>query len=292
MNNTFIRARAECTACLKRKYPYMVPEDAPAELVADYQKRVFEIIEGAPDEYASPVIVRDISDVHEEIFGTRIQYTEQKSYYNRLMLDQEDRLREAITEAADPLERAIQYAIVGNYIDLSAFASLDEGFIWESLQQTDRFPLPEKGYKDFCTSLNKAKNVVFLTDNCGEIVVDKLLIETILGLYPDIESFTAIVKGAEVQNDATMEDAAQTGLDRVVRVIGNGNNIAGTWLPECSEEAVRLIESADLIISKGQANLETLRGLGLPIYYIFMCKCTMLSEDYGVPVLTGMLLHE
>jgi uncharacterized protein with ATP-grasp and redox domains len=139
--------------------------------------------------------------------------------------------------------------------------------------------------------LGRAKRLVYLTDNCGEIVIDKLMIEQICKINPELH-VTVIVRGKEILNDATMEDAIQVGLDQITTVTGNGSNIAGTCLDEISEEAKNLIEQADFIISKGQGNFETLQECGLNIYYLFLCKCMMFANRFQVPRFTGMLLND
>lgn len=121
--------------------------------------------------------------------------------------------------------------------------------------------------------------------------MDKLLMKTINQIYPEV-SITAVVRGGNVLNDATMEDAKQIGLTSCVTTIHNGNNIAGTWEPALSEEARYTLNNAEIIISKGQANYETLRYCGKNIYYLFLCKCEMLAKDCGVPRFTGMFVND
>ena len=121
--------------------------------------------------------------------------------------------------------------------------------------------------------------------------MDKLLIGQLKALYPQME-LTVIVRGGEVLNDATVEDAVQVGLTELVPVIDNGNSIAGTWMDEVSAQARHVMEDADLILAKGQANYETLRGCGMNIYYIFLCKCEMFARMFQVPRFSGMLLKE
>ena len=136
-----------------------------------------------------------------------------------------------------------------------------------------------------------AEKLIFITDNCGEIVLDKLLIKTILKEYPQIKA-EAIVRGEAVLNDATLKDAKQVGLTAVLPVFGNGTAIAGTCLSRIPQTVMKKIDSADIIIAKGQANFETLRYCGKNIYYIFMCKCQMFADRFGVPKLSGMLLND
>ena len=116
--------------------------------------------------------------------------------------------------------------------------------------------------------------MVYLTDNCGEVVLDKMLVKLLKEMYPNLD-ITVIVRGEQILNDATMEDAVQIGMTDMVNVIGNGNNIAGTWLDAVSEQALKLIDQADVIIAKGQGNFETLYGCGKNIYYMFLCKCQL-----------------
>ena len=139
--------------------------------------------------------------------------------------------------------------------------------------------------------LNSAKKLIFLTDNCGEIVLDKLLLETIVKVYPHLEC-TIIVRGEPVLNDATMEDALQVGIEACGKVIPNGTNIAGTYIPWISAEARQVMEEADMLISKGQGNFESLHGCGLNIYYLFLCKCQWFMERFGLPQYSGVFINE
>ena len=139
--------------------------------------------------------------------------------------------------------------------------------------------------------MKQGRKAVYITDNCGEVVLDKLLMEEMKRENPEL-SFTCIVRGAPVHNDATMEDALQVGLSSVSRVIPNGSWMNGTVLSQLSQEAREAIMAADLIISKGQANHETLLGSGLNVFYLFLCKCELFVERYGCPLFTGVLVRE
>ena len=130
-----------------------------------------------------------------------------------------------------------------------------------------------------------------MTDNCGEIVLDKLLLETIAGIAPHVEK-TIIVRGEPVLNDATMEDALQVGIEKCGKVIPNGTNIAGTYIPWLSAEAKLAMDEADILISKGQGNFESLHGCGRNIYYLFLCKCQWFMERFGLPQYSGVFINE
>ena len=126
---------------------------------------------------------------------------------------------------------------------------------------------------------------------CGEIVLDKLLIEEIMRMNPEL-SVTALVRGSSEGNDATMEDAAEVGLPSVCRVVGNGAPIDATVLRYLSGEARALLRESDFIVAKGQANYESLYGSGLHVFYLLMCKCDFFTERFQVPKYSGVLTEE
>lgn len=133
--------------------------------------------------------------------------------------------------------------------------------------------------------------MVYLLDNCGEIVLDKLLIRLLQVLYPNLK-ITAVVRGGEVVNDATMEDARMTGLTEIVDVIGNGDDVAGTILSRVSPECLQIIEQADVILAKGQGNFESLHGCGKNVYYLFLCKCDWFMRKFQAERFQGMFVNE
>ena len=122
-------------------------------------------------------------------------------------------------------------------------------------------------------------------------MADKIFIKTILQEFPQI-SAEVIVKGNPVLNDATLEDALQIDLNSVVKVSHNSSGMAGTVLGDISDQALKKLDSADIIIAKGQANFETLRHCGKNIYYIFMCKCKLFADRFNLPKFSGMLLND
>ena len=152
-------------------------------------------------------------------------------------------------------------------------------------------PEVEQEYKNFCQDMKKAANVVYITDNCGEIVLDKLAISVMKKTFPNVR-ITALVRGLPAGNDATMEDAEFCGLTDLVPVLGNGSDVGGTWLHGISAHAQELLQSADVIFSKGQGNYETLHGCGLNIYYLFLCKCDWFIHLFQAKSLQGMFINE
>ena len=286
-----IRLNPGCISCLLKSRLEDFPEDTPHEMQIEYMQRVLKAISETPKSEGAPVIVRTINQIQKEMFGYNKDFTHVKSHFNELMLEKAPSVREKLNQSEDSLKLAIQYAMTGNYIDFGAMNNVDEEQLDQLLDQATGNHVDEKEYASLKADIEKARSIVYLTDNCGEIVMDKLLIEEIKKQNPNAQ-ITAIVRGKPVLNDATMEDAIQVGLTELVNVIGNGSEIAGTYLEEISEEAKNAIDCADVIFAKGQGNFETLRMCGKNIYYIFMCKCEMFAKRFQVPKYYGMLIND
>lgn len=285
------RLHHECLSCMTKVHLNKYPEGTTDEQKVEYMQRVLKVLAEAPEKYGAPVIVRTINQIQDEMFGMKQDYAQIKRHYNQVMLNHEEQVKSKLAQSDDPIKTGIQYAMIGNYIDFGARISVNEEQLTELLNDSDRFVIDEKQYGELTDDLESAHKMVYLTDNCGEIVMDKLLIREIQKKYPDLK-VTVLVRGEEVINDATLEDAAQVGLTESAEVLPNGSDIAGTWLEEISEEAKSVLEEADVIISKGQGNFETLRKCGMNIYYIFLCKCDLFANTFQVPKLTGMLINE
>lgn len=256
-----------------------------------YMQSILKIISDADKEMSAPELLSQINEVKRDMFGKAEDFTEIKKHFNSMMMSFENDIMSKINSANDPLKMGLCYAMTGNYIDFGALDSVGEDKLRELIENVNENMIGDKEYDDFKSEIEKSKRVVYLTDNCGEIVFDKVFISVIKNMFPDV-SITAIVRGYDVLNDATMADAKEIGLDRVVEVIDNGTDIAGTCLDKISEKASEIIDSADLIISKGQGNFETLQMCGKNIYYVFLCKCQMFADRFNVPLYSGMLIKE
>ncbi|MBQ7867345.1 MAG: DUF89 family protein [Clostridia bacterium] len=286
------RLQPECIRCLVERQLYAYPADAAPDKQLDYMQRLLGLIAGARRDVGVPVLSREIKRLKEELFGTAEDYTQIKRHFNALMLAREGEMQSCIEAAADPLLEGLKYAFTGNYIDFgAAMHKVDEQQLDELLASPPPFEADEQTVASLRADLLAAKRIVYLTDNCGEIVMDKLLMRVIRRMNPEAE-LVVIVRGDDVLNDATREDARQVGLDTVARVMDNGSDVAGTWLEEISQEASHTLKTADVILAKGQANFETMRGCGMNVYYLFMCKCSMFASRFNVPRFTGILTHD
>lgn len=263
----------------------------PDEVRNPYMHAVTRILADAAGTDTPPAAIARIQDLRRDLLGTTDNYKDVKRQFNDLMLKEAPALRERIDRSSDPLAEAMGIAMAGNYIDFGAIKNVSTEKLAELLTKEDLSRLPPDEYSIFRGELTKAKRLAYLTDNCGEIVLDRLLIETILQQYPNI-LVTAVVRGAPVVNDATTEDAIEAGLDRVAEIVSNGTRIGGTQLDAIAEDARRAIEAADLVISKGQGNFETLSGSRLNIYYLFLCKCPMFTDRFGMPLYQSVFAND
>lgn len=286
-----IRLYPECVKCLLSKQLEKCPDDTPLEQKVEYIQKVLKIVADAPKSTSAPVLVRQMYDLQKEMFGIYTDYTEIKSYFNKVMLGLEDKLWMEIHNAEDSLKRAIQYAMIGNYIDFAALKNVDEKILLGFLDKASEEQVDEKELESLRKEIESGKEVVYILDNCGEIVTDKLFMRLMKQMNPQIH-ITAMVRGGQVMNDATREDADEVELDKITTVIDNGSNIAGISLSDIKDEAKEILDNADLIIAKGQGNFETLHQCGKNIYYIFMCKCTMFMNRFSLPQFTGVLVNE
>ncbi len=199
--------------------------------------------------------------------GLRDPYAAEKQESNAFALALEPRIRELIHAEVDPLRAAVQFAINANVLDYGAQHQLDRDTILHSCRQPpviDHFSL-------LVQQLAGRPNILYLADNCGEIVFDKLLIELLLARGCRV---TVAVRQDPIINDATLEDAVLCGLDRLCPVITNGADAPGTPLSMCSDEFRRHFEAADCIISKGMGNFECLSDVPAPIFFLFLVKCS------------------
>ncbi len=185
------------------------------------------------------------------------------------------RLKTLVAEASDPLDVAVRLSIAGNIIDLGPDLKYD---LWETVEQTLIQPFAVDDRPAFREALAGAERVLYLADNAGETVLDRVLIET---LHTPVNY---AVKGGPILNDATLEDALAAGVDGAAKIISTGSDAPGTVLRSCSQEFRQLYEEADLVIAKGQANYETLSANGARTFFLLQAKCSILARDAGVPV--------
>ena len=286
-----MKINAFCMSCLVQAQARRIQKFQDEEKKACYMREVLHMIAESDPKWSAPALLEPISKLYEKYWGMQNDLEEEKKTFNELLLSMEDDLEQKIRSRKDPLEAALCLARLGNYIDFSALGEVSAERLLELLAQAEQETLDTAEYRHFCKDLKDGKHLVYLTDNCGEIVLDKILIKLLREQYPQL-MIEVLVRGVAVTNDATVEDARYVGLTEVAPVFGNGSGIAGTELTHISKEAKEKLEQADLILSKGQGNFETLHTCGLNIYYLFLCKCDWFMQRFHAEHLKGMFVNE
>ena len=213
-----------------------------------------------------------------EQIGQSDPYRPIKDRFNQLALKLYPTLREWVEDSNRPMETAVRLVIAGNVIDFGVNSQLTEDQVRQSVTHALSAPL-DADLNEFFRAISDAERILYLADNAGEIVFDRLLIER---LPP--EKVTVAVRGLPVINDAVMQDAEDAGLTELVEVIDNGSDAPGTILSDCDKTFVDRFNEADLIISKGQGNYETLNDVDKDIYFLLKVKCSVVARDIGCEI--------
>jgi uncharacterized protein with ATP-grasp and redox domains len=226
-----------------------------------------------------PAMGQYIHRLIRQLTGNNDPYREIKVQCNRSALKVYPELKRRVRQSDDPFKTAVRLAIAGNIIDFGVNSSLDDSHISEAIERCLAAPLAACAVEDFKDALRGAKQILYLADNAGEIVFDRLLIK----LMP-VEKVTFVVKGSPVINDATMLDALAAGIEDLVEIIDNGSDVPGTILETCSDEFRDSFDAADLIVAKGQGNYETLSDIPKNVFFLLMAKCHVIARDIGCKV--------
>jgi damage-control phosphatase, subfamily I len=246
----------------------------------DYRKRqeffgFFNLTMGRKYHLTMPEIHSELNDEFCRITGLTDIYSAEKQVSNEIALELYEQLKPQVLISSDPFNRALRLAIAGNIMDYGVSADFDIHKTIEKVLTAD-FAIDHSILLK--QQIQQAKKIVYLGDNAGEIVFDKLLIE--LMIHPNV---IFVVRGSAVLNDATREDAHSVGMDVVADVIDNGSKVPSTVLSTCSPEFVKHYNEADLIISKGQGNFEGLIDENDPrIFFLLTVKCDVVAELIGV----------
>ena len=257
----------------------------------EYLAEIKALLDNRKETDTSPYMVYLFNKVHVRYFGKGADYSVIKKQYNDLVLAMEDSLRHEINSAEEPLAKAMMMSRAGNYIDFGAMNSVDRDEFLSLFSNTEMREDDRKTYVSFLRECTDAKTFLLICDNCGEIVLDKLMLEQLKLRFPHL-TVRAMVRGDNVLNDATAEDAKYVGLDTEAKIISNGEAVAGTTYEMLPDEAKNVLDNSDVILAKGQGNYESLSGQGRHIFYEFLCKCELFTSRFNVPKLTGIFIEE
>ena len=279
-----MRVNDQCAACLLDKQEHKTNDP-------EYLEKVERILKNRKESDTAPYLVYLFNQAYERRFGKTEPYKEIKRTYNDYVLSLEDAIRLRIESDCTPLAASFAYARIGNYIDFGAMNQVDSNTFMDLLSSArvsePDLPVLESLIRE-CGSANR---FLLIADNCGEIVLDKLFLEQVKKQFPKIQ-ISVLVRGEEVLNDVTCEDARYVGLDSIAEIISNGSSMAGTVYEMLPDDAKAAMDHADVILAKGQGNYETLSGQGRHIFYSLLCKCELFTNRFKVPKLTGLLIEE
>jgi len=215
---------------------------------------------------------------------------QEKQLSNQFVLDRLDAIRSRVESAGDPVYAALQFAVLGNYLDFSAlFGQVSFEALDEMLDSALDMELDKDCYQLFVSDLQTGHRFLYITDNAGEICFDRVLAEVIAKKYPQLE-ITFCVRGAPVSNDATREDAVVAGIR--FPIIDNGTAIGGTAISRVNQETKDAIASADVILAKGMGNTESMFGCGYNVYYAFLVKCQRFMQFFDAPKMKPMFIRD
>lgn len=232
-----------------------------------------------------PEIARRIHQLIQQQAGKTDLYREEKRRQNAMALAWLPEMQRRVQVSEDPLELALRLAIAGNVIDCGVTDEISEQAVAAALEKALREPI-QGDLTAFRKAIQSARQILYLADNAGEIVFDRLLMEQI-----GFGKITLVVRGQEILNDATRSDVEAAGLDQLVSVMDNGSGVPGTLLTDCSASFRERFAASELIISKGQGNFETLCGTSAKVFFLFKVKCEVIARRAGMPIGTHVLLH-
>ena len=286
-----LKLNTECILCHLRRNLETASKLGDEQTAMAFAKELMQQYLEAPEDASSPTLGPGANALFQKYYGLEPdRFRKEKEESNRFVMARLEDIRSRVEQAKDPLYAALQFAVLGNYIDFSAlqgkvsFQQLDE-----LLDKAQELELDADNYGSLQNELAAGKTLLYLTDNAGEICFDRILGEQIYAKYPHLQ-ITYCVRGGPAHNDATREDAILAGIP--FPVIDNGNTVGGTELRLLSSEAKQALETADVVIAKGQGNIETMYGCGYNVYYAFLIKCSRFVNVFGKPLLTPMLVKE
>jgi uncharacterized protein with ATP-grasp and redox domains len=270
-----MKTHLECIPCTLNSYLRLVDTAIiPPEKREELMRDILVFLSDVDYRISPPAMGRELHRMIRASLQNPDPYLEIKEKYNRMMLELYPSFREMVAKSSAPCETAMRLAMGGNVIDFGAKYQFD---VMETIHSAMDHELAIDDTASLKTALANARRLLYIGDNCGEIVLDKLFLESI-----DVAEKTFAVRGGPVVNDITREDAERVGMERVARVVTTGDDSPGAVWERTSREFRRLFQEADVVISKGQGNLEGLMEVRHDqIYFLLVIKCDLIGERIG-----------
>lgn len=275
-----MKVSRECIHCLARQAVEIAEEATnSAAMQEEIIKKSLQELGNLDFNETAPEIGFRMHQHAKNITGIEDPYKRLKEQYNEIAQEIYERIVEEkwLERAEDSFDMACRLAIAGNIIDFSVGLQLERSDVVKSVEDSIKHDIFGTGTSALRKAVEKADNIMYIADNAGEIIFDKFLLMNL-----PTDKVTYAVKGGPIVNDATMHDAISTGVADIVRVIDNGHSAQGTILKDCSGSFISEFNKADLIISKGQANFETLSDVkDKSIFYLLRAKCSSVASAIG-----------
>jgi len=272
-----VKTSLDCIPCFTRQAldAARMVSDSPA-VHEEIVRRVMSMAARMDFSQPPPVVGQKIHRIIRVLTGVDDPYRQVKDRFNRFALELYPGMKRRIACSADRFETAVRLAIAGNVIDLGLKSKVSEAEVERAIEEALAAPLPTESIVGLRESIAQADDILYIADNAGEIVFDRLLIEELLP-----KRVTVAVRGHAVLNDATRADAEAAGLLDMVEVIDTDSDAPGTVLTDCSDEFLERFARADLVLAKGQGNYETLSDADAEVFFLLKAKCEVIAEDIG-----------
>jgi uncharacterized protein with ATP-grasp and redox domains len=281
-----MKTRLDCLPCFLNQglkaARLCVPddEDLQYKFLLYWTSRLTELDINTPPPAIAGHLYRDIA----KFLKTYDPFYVDKKTANKRVIELLPRLRQIVRDSQDPLVRALEISIIGNYID----SGVAKDFPWEDALESEEQELDNGVYQRFYQAVHEHKQIMILGDNAGEIALDTILAAELQNLGCQV---TYVVRGKPVINDATLEDAQEVGMSGLCEVISSGVDTPGTVLSRCDQEFLDRFYNSPLILSKGQGNLESLVDECEGIFYALKVKCSVVAELIQLEEGTSALLY-
>jgi damage-control phosphatase, subfamily I len=291
--STTMKITTDCIACNLKAALMAIRELTTEEsAMRDLTAEIMQIpaMRGLDWSITGSQLVEQVSNRITAATNNHDPFRGRKEQQNQRCLELYPWLKSLVDGSEDSLFVPVNLAIIGNSIDPMGYLSSQD--LERAIQGVLENPVSRSSYLDLKAQLEQSNLVIYLGDNCGEIVFDKLLIETIKTLYEIDVAF--VVRSVPALNDATLTDAELVGMSDTASVIENGIDgpLPGIILSRCSEQFRSLWDRADLVISKGGGNFDSLdeeKNITTPIYYMLMCKCIPYENYFNIPLNSPIL---
>lgn len=270
-----MRTYPECNGCVLQQF---TAEMNLLNLDLDTQTRMVKealvYLGEAQDSATAPELSGQLHSMLRDHIGDTDAYAESKINSHQIAMGYQNDLRNLIDKGPDKFEQGIKVSAAGNSVDV---IHAREYHLWDEVESSITQDLLGGGFAAFKQKITEAPYLLYLADNVGETVFDKVFIETL-----DIPVIYA-VKGGPILNDATLEDAQAAGIDQIAEIVETGSRSPGTILDQCTDEFRKIFDEAPLVLAKGQGNYETLDDHGDKIFFLLRLKCPLISREIGFP---------